>query len=118
MFKEMARDMDDVEVRRCVDILIDGSVVTGITRDIEDNTIKVNFRMRGDREVVIHEMDLRSDSVTTSCPEVKGLFRYDGEYLYRQYLVAHFYSELWANNFFAEEYCKKGDESYETLRTN
>lgn len=37
--------MDDVEVRRCVDILIDGSVVTGITRDIEDNTIKVNFRM-------------------------------------------------------------------------
>lgn len=107
MFKEMAREMNNAEIVRCMDILIDGSVVTGITRDTRDNSIKVQFIMRGDKEATVYEIDLRSDSVIASNPEVTKLFRCDGEYLYRQYLVANFYSELWANNFFAEEYCKK-----------
>lgn len=117
MFKEMARivsmarEMDDMEVVRCMDTLIDGSVVTGITRDTRDNSLKVCFKMRGDREANVYEIDLRLDSVVASNSEVRKLFQYDGEYLYRQYLMAHYYSELWTNNFFVEWYCKKGDES-------
>ena len=47
-FKEMAREMSDAEVERCMSILIEDSVVLGINRDIKGNTIKVIYRVIGD----------------------------------------------------------------------
>ena len=44
-FKEMAREMSDAEVERCMSILIEDSVVLEINRDIKGNTIEVIIKL-------------------------------------------------------------------------
>lgn len=66
-FKEMAREMSDAEVERCMSILIEDSVVLGINRDIKGNTIKVIYRVIGDNCKEQYTLTLMSD-------EVNGLY--------------------------------------------
>lgn len=101
MFKEMAAVMSDSEVQRCMDILIEGSVIIEINRDYIQNAIDVTFRIIGDVTQQPYSMSLLSDSVQ-DIP--KGIpLRIDGEYLYIQYLVAKGYSEYWKGNMFVNE---------------
>ena len=62
-FKEMAREMSDAEVERCMSILIEDSVVLGINRDIKGNTIKVIYRVIGDNCKEQYTLTLMSDEV-------------------------------------------------------
>ena len=48
MFKEMAAVMTDKEVERCMSILVEGSIILNIKRDIIQNAIDVTFRVIGD----------------------------------------------------------------------
>ena len=41
MFKEMARYMPDEEVKRCMAILVENSIVLNIERDIIQNEIEI-----------------------------------------------------------------------------
>lgn len=100
-FKEMAREMSDVEVERCMSILIEDSVVLGINRDIKGNTIEVIYRVIGDDRKERYILTLMSDEVQ-DMENIDNL-RPNGEYFYRQYLVAKGYSEFWKGNMFVEE---------------
>ena len=72
-FKEMAREMSDAEVERCMSILIEER----------------------------YTLTLMSDEVQ-DMENIDNL-RPNGEYFYRQYLVAKGYSEFWKGNMFVEE---------------
>lgn len=98
MFKEMARYMPDEEVKRCMAILVENSIVLNIERDIIQNEIEVSFRMVGDAKQEKYVLTLLPDSVEDVS---NGLdLRVDGEYLYKQYLIAKGYSEYWKGNMF------------------
>lgn len=99
-FKEMAREMSDAEVERCMSILIEDSVVLGIDRDIKDNTIDVTYRVIGDERKERYALTLMSDEVQDI--ENRDNLRPNGEYFYRQYLIAKGYSEFWKGNMFVE----------------
>lgn len=99
-FKEMAREMSDAEVERWMSILIEDSVVLGINRDIKGNTIEVIYRVIGDNRKEQYTLTLMSDEVQ-DMGNIDNL-RPDGEYFYRQYLVAKGYSEFWKGNMFVE----------------
>ena len=62
-FKEMAREMSDAEVERCMSILIEDSVVLEINRDIKGNTIEVIYRVIGDDRKERYILTLMSDEV-------------------------------------------------------
>lgn len=98
MFREMARYMTDEEVKRCMAILVENSVVLSIERDVIQNAIEVSFRLIGDAKQKKYRLTLLSDSVEDIPDEVH--FRVDGEYLYQQYLIAKGYSEYWKGNMF------------------
>ena len=98
MFKEMAKEMTDEEIVRCMAILIEDSRILTIERDIIQNVIEVQFEMMGDSKQKTYTLSLLSDSVQDISDGVS--FRVDGEYLYIQYLVAKGYSEYWKGNMF------------------
>lgn len=107
MYREMAVEMTDEEVRKCMAILIEGSAVLKIVRYDVQNFIDVTFKVYGDNRKEQYMISLLPDS-----PEgiPKGIeLRIDGTYLYSQYMIAKGYSEYWKGNIFVEE-CKE-DES-------
>lgn len=100
MFKEMAEVMSDEEVKRCMTIIVDGSIVLSITRNTQQNSITVTFRIVGydkDREF---KVVLLPDSFQGLGSDVR--LRLDGEYLYQQYMIAKGYSEYWKGNMFVD----------------
>lgn len=99
-FKEMASVMTDAEVKRCMAILIENSVVLDIQRNTTSNEIVVNYRFIGDDRKT-YSITLLPDGVQDV--EVPLHLRTDGEYLYEQYLVAKGYSIYWKGNMFVEE---------------
>lgn len=101
MFKEMAKEMRDGEVKRCMTILVEGSVVLSIKRDVIQNAIDVTFRVIGD----INQKEYSLSLLPISAEEIsEGVdLRMDGQYLYTQFLVAKGYSQYWNGNMFAEE---------------
>ena len=101
MFKEMAEIMTDKEVERCMAILVDGSVVLSIERDLVQNAIDVTFRVIGDAYQRKYSLSLLPDSVQEISEGVE--LRFDREYLYRQYTIAKGYSEYWKSNMFIED---------------
>lgn len=99
-FKEMASVMPDAEVKRCMAILIENSVVLDIQRNTTSNEIIVDYRFIGDDRKT-YSITLLPDGVQDI--EVPSHLRMDGEYLYEQYLVAKGYSIYWKGNMFVEE---------------
>lgn len=98
MFFEMAKEMSDKEIERCMSILIEGSVVLSITRDTIQNAIDVTFRVVGDSSQKEYKLSLLPDSVEEISDGVD--LRPDGVHLYMQYMVAKGYSTLWLSNMF------------------
>lgn len=99
-FKEMASVMTDAEVKRCMTILIENSVVLDIHRNATSNEISVDYRVIGDDRKT-YSIILLPDGVQDI--ESPAQLRTDGEYLYEQYLVAKGYSIYWKGNMFVEE---------------
>lgn len=99
-FKEMASVMTDAEVKRCMTILIENSVVLDIHRNAASNEISVDYRVIGDDRKT-YSIILLPDGVQDIESPVQ--LRTDGEYLYEQYLVAKGYSIYWKGNMFVEE---------------
>lgn len=101
-FKEMAREMSDDEVKRCMSILIEDSIVLDIRRDELQNFIEVEYRVIGDNRKESFVLSLLPDSIEDI--EYRDQLRVDAEFLYQQYLVAKGYSIYWKGNMFAENY--------------
>lgn len=98
MFKEMVEAMSDEEVKRCMTILVDGSIVLSITRNMQQNSITVIFRIVGyDRNREFRAV-LLPDEIHGLDEDVR--LRADGKYLYEQYMIAKGYSEYWKGNMF------------------
>lgn len=98
LFKEMAKFMPDEEVKRCMAILVEDSMIQNIERDQIQNTIKVTFQIVGDARQLEYSLTLLPDSIQDISEGVS--LRIDGEYLYIQYLIAKGYSEYWKGNMF------------------
>ncbi len=97
-FRKMSVEMTDVEINRCLSILVEGSEVIRCRRDVKDNSISVRFNVIGDRSDQIYNLILLSDSIVEISSNIP--FRADGEYFYRQFMIASGYSEYWNGNMF------------------
>lgn len=100
-FKEMALEMTQSEIQRCMSILIEDSIVQGVERVIEENYIIVTYKVIGDNRKKAYTITLLADSIDDI--EYSDQLRGDAEYLYRQYLIAKGYSDFWKGNMFVEE---------------
>lgn len=103
MFKQMAETMTDDEVKRCMAILIEDSIVLNIFRDINHNSINVKFRVAGYDRSKEFQVDLLPDSFEWGILDKDVKLRPDGEYIYEQFMIAKHYSEYWKGNMFSGE---------------
>ena len=99
-YKEMAKEMPDEEVKRCMSIIIEDSVVLDIKREPIQNYIRVKYRMIGDQEQKTYWISLLSNSFEDV--EAEDHLRQDARYLYMQYIIAKGYSDYWKGNMFIE----------------
>lgn len=97
MFREMF-EMSDREVEICMSILICGSVILNIRRDVEQNAIDVDFALHGDLEKKTYRISLLPDSIDELSDDVQ--LKHGGLYLYEQFMIAKGYSEYWMDNIF------------------
>ena len=100
-FKEMAREMSDHDVKRCMSILVEGSTVLEIKRDLIGNGIDIQFRIRGDSTQQIYEIGINPSGIEEISEGVH--LRINAEYYLTQFFVARGFSEFWENNIFLEE---------------
>lgn len=98
-FRKM-EEMTDKEVQRCMSIVVEDSIVLRIRRITEQNYIEVDYEVIGDKRKDKFSMTLLADSIADI--EYPDQLRTDAEFIYRQYLVAHGYSDLWKENMFVE----------------
>lgn len=103
MFKEMAEIMTDDEVKRCMAILIEDSIVLSISRDTEHNAVNVKFRVMGYDRSKEFQVDLFPDSFEWIVLDKDVKLRADCEYIYEQFMIAKGYSEYWKGNMFVGE---------------
>lgn len=101
-FREMSKEMSDHEVKICMSILIEGSIVLDIKRDIIGNGIDIKFRVIGDPTQGVYEIGLNPSGVE-DIPKGVSL-RVDAEYFLKQFLVAKGYSEYWMSNVFVDKF--------------
>lgn len=62
-YKEMAKVMTDEEVKTCMAILIEDSVILDIERNTIQNYIRVKYRLIGDHNKGIYWISLLSNSI-------------------------------------------------------
>lgn len=98
MFKLMATEMTDKEVRICMSLLFDGVEIQLITRERQANSINVEFVFMNDAECKMYSVYLLPDSIDELSPGVD--IKPGGEYVYKQFMVAKGYSEYWKDNIF------------------
>lgn len=101
IFREMAKEMSDTEVKRCLAILVEEGVLLDIKRDFIQNAIDITFRILGNNQQKEYSMSLLPNSVEEVSEGVS--LRMNGEYIYMQYLVAKGYSQYWQGNMFVDE---------------
>ena len=101
IFRVMAKEMSDTEVKRCLAILVEEGVLLDIKRDFIQNAIDITFRILGDNQQKEYSMSLLPNSVEEVSEGVS--LRMNGEYIYMQYLVAKGYSQYWQGNMFVDE---------------
>ena len=98
MFKLMATEMTDREIRICMSLLFDGDEIQSVTRERQANSINVEFVFMNDTYCKKHSVDLLPDSIDELSPGVD--IKPGGEYFYKQFMVAKGYSEYWKDNIF------------------
>lgn len=99
----MAETMTDGEIRQCMAILIDSSIVLSISRDVKQNAITVIFRIAGYDRDKKFQVVLLPDSFEWVILDKDVKLRPDGEYIYEQFMIAKHYSEYWKGNMFVGE---------------
>ena len=99
----MAETMTDGEIRQCMAILIDSSIVLSISRDVKQNAITVTFRIAGYDRDKKFQVVLLPDSFEWVILDKDVKLRPDGEYIYEQFMIAKHYSEYWKGNMFVGE---------------
>ena len=62
-YKEMAKVMTDEEVKTCMAILVEDSVILDIERNTIQNYIRVKYRLIGDHSKGIYWISLLSNSI-------------------------------------------------------
>lgn len=103
MFKEMAEIMTDDEVKRCMAILVDDSIVFSFSREVDHNSINVKFRVTGHDREKEFQVELMPDSFEWIVLDKDIKLRTDCEYIYEQFMIAKGYSEYWKGNMFVGE---------------
>lgn len=98
MFKLMATEMSDKEVRICMSLLFDGVEIQSITRERQSNSINVEFDFMNDVECKMYSVYLLPDSIDELSLGID--IKPGGEYFYKQFMVAKGYSEYWKDNIF------------------
>lgn len=98
MFKRMAKEMTDKEVRICMSLLFDGSIIKKIERYERQNAIAVEFEMMNYENQTTYSVNLLPDCVEQLSEGVN--LKPEGEYMYRQFTIARGYSEYWKDNIF------------------
>lgn len=99
IFKKM-KHMDDLEIQRCLSILIENGIILSTQKNDISNSITVVYEVLGDTRKKEFSLDLLPDSISNI--EFRDQLRPDGEYLYHQYTIAKGYSEFWKGNMFIE----------------
>lgn len=97
-FKQMAQEMTDQEIRLCMSLLFDGSMIDTIERRSIENFIRVIFSFMNDVKRGKYNISLLPDEINDLTENVR--LKPDGEYMYRQFMIAKGYSEYWKDNIF------------------
>ena len=100
MFRLMAEEMTEKEIRICMSVLFDGTIVQRVERDKAENFIRVIFSQMGDLEGREYVVDLLPDVIENLSEGIQQ--KQDGLYTYQQFMVAKGYSEYWKDNIFVE----------------
>ena len=98
MFKLMAAEMTDKDVRVCMSLLFDGSIIVDIKRNIRENSLTVEFQLMNYEENRIYRVNLLPDCIEQLSDGVR--IKQDGLYHYQQFMIAKRYSEYWKDNIF------------------
>lgn len=97
-FKQMAQEMTDREIKLCMSLLFDGSMIDTIERKNIENSIRVSFSLMHDVKQKKYNVNLLPDEVNDLSDSVR--VKPDGEYMYQQFMIAKGYSEYWKDNIF------------------
>lgn len=97
MFNLM-NQMTDKEVRTCMSLLFDGSIIETIKREIKGNAIFVRFTLMNDYKDTLYDVSLLPDGIEQLSDGVR--VKQNGLYLYKQFMIAKGYSEYWKDNIF------------------
>ena len=98
MFKVMTAEMTDKDVRVCMSLLFDGSIIVDIKRNIRENSLTVEFQLMNYEENRIYRVNLLPDCIEQLSDGVR--IKQDGLYHYQQFMIAKRYSEYWKDNIF------------------
>lgn len=101
MYREMAVEMTEREIRTCMSILFEGSVILEIRRNTIQNFIDITFKLMGDTKEETYRVSLLSDSIDGLSDGVR--LRGDGLYIYEQFMIAKGYSDYWKDNIFISQ---------------
>lgn len=100
MYREMSIEMTDKEVKKCMAMLVEDSIVLKIKRDTVQNAIDIKFKVRGDCRKKKYRISLLPDAVEELSEGIR--LKIDGEYLYEQFMIAKGYSDYWKDNIFID----------------
>lgn len=100
MYREMSIEMTDKEVKKCMAMLVEDSIILKIKRDTVQNAIDIKFKVRGDCSKKKYRISLLPDAVEELSEGIK--LKTNGEYLYQQFMIAKGYSDYWKDNIFID----------------
>lgn len=100
MYREMSIEMTDKEVKKCMAMLVEDSIILKIKRDIVQNAIDIKFKVRGDCRKKKYRISLLPDTIEDLSEGIK--LKVNGEYLYQQFMIAKGYSDYWKDNIFID----------------
>lgn len=98
MFKVMAAEMTDAEIKVCMSLLFDGSIIEKIKRNTRENSITIEFMLMNYEEKRMYNVSLLPDCIEQLSDGVR--VKQDGLYHYQQFTIAKGYSEYWKDNIF------------------
>ena len=97
-FREIS-EMSDAEVRICMSLILEDSIISNIKRNPIQNTIDVEFTILGYKEKT-YKISLLPDEFNIENIPGRIHLKTNGLYLYKQFMIAKGYSEYWKDNIF------------------
>ena len=90
--------LTDAEIKVCMSLLFDGSIIEKIKRNIRENSITVEFMLMNCEEKRMYDVSLLPDCIEQLSDGVR--VKQDGLYHYQQFTIAKGYSKYWKDNIF------------------